>query len=176
MRGLVWWKTNRRQEPQNAAVGEFDPTRPGLEIWCRSRYDTHQKPWVLDAQGHVIVQYELDKVAPPDWTEKGLEEIAPIQWTGAETQVAAAKERHKSGDVCLFEPLSGQFVVRFTEQADRLYVADVSGDWREEIIVVSGNKLRIYENPAKNPRPHQPRLWAQQHYRRSKMSWNYYSP
>lgn len=175
-RGLVWWTTNQRQEPQNAAVGEFDPDRPGLEIWCRSRYDTHQKPWVLDAQGAVIARYELDRVMPSGWTAKGVEEIAAVHWTGAPTQLAAAKERHTSGHVALFEPMTGRFVARFSGQADRLYVADVSGDWREELIVVSGRELQIYENPAPNPRPDQPRLWTQNAYRRSKMSWNYYSP
>jgi len=167
---------HRNQEPQNAAIGEFDRTRPGLEIWCRSRYDTHQKPFIFDAQGSLIRQYEMDAVAPEGWTEKGVEVIASIHWTGEETQMAAAKERHKSGDICLFEPISGKFVARFPEKADRIYVADVSGDWREEILVVSGRELRVYENPAKNPRPKQPRLWKTAHYARSKMTWNYYSP
>jgi len=175
-RGLLWWETNERQEPQNAAVGEFDPTRPGLEVWCRSREDEHQKPWTFDARGNLIKQYEMDAVAPADWTVKGVEEISAIHWTGEETQLAAAKERHESGDVCLFEPVSGRFVQRFPEKADRLYVADVCGDWREEIVVVSGNEIHVYENPAPNPRPNQPRLWTQQHYRRNKMNWNYYSP
>lgn len=174
--GLLWWETNRRQEPQNAAVGEFDTNRPGLEIWCRSRYNTHQKPWVFDSQGRIISAYELDDLAPQDWTAEGVEEITPIYWTGEKVQLAVAKERHTRGDVCLFEPIGGRFVARFREQADRLYVADVTGDWREEIIVASGNELHVYENPAKNPRPHQPRLWQQQHYRRSKMTWDYYSP
>lgn len=174
--GLLSWTTNQRQEPQNAAVGEFDPQRPGLEIWCRSRYDRHQRPWTLDSRGEVIASYNMDDVAPDDWTDKGVEEISPIHWTGGDTQLAAAKERHKSGDVCLFEPISGRFVLRLKEQADRLYVADVSGDWREEIIVVNGRELHIYENPETNPHPDHPRLWRQQHYRRSKMSWNYYSP
>jgi hypothetical protein len=175
-RGMVWWETNRREEPQNAAVGEFDLKRPGLEIWCRSRFNTHQKPWVFDAQGKIISRYSMDDVAPKGWTSEGIEVITPIHWTGETTQLAAAKERHKSGDVCLFEPVGGRFVTHIPERADRLYVADVSGDWREEIIVVSGNELHVYENPASNPRPNQPRLWDQQHYRRSKMSWNYYSP
>ena len=54
--GLLSWTTHGRQEPQNAVVGEFDPARPGLEIWCRSRYDRHQKPWVLDSRGEVDFQ------------------------------------------------------------------------------------------------------------------------
>ncbi|HID06947.1 MAG TPA: hypothetical protein EYP10_07335, partial [Armatimonadetes bacterium] len=87
-----------------------------------------------------------------------------------------AKERHKSGDVCIFDPISGEFLYRFKERADRLYVADVSGDWREELIVVSGNEIHIYHNDAPNPRPNQPRLWMKQWYRRCKMTWNYYSP
>lgn len=65
---------------------------------------------------------------------------------------------------------------RFKERADRLYVADVAGDWREELIVLSGNELRIYQNEAKNPNPDRPRLWTKQHYRRAKSVWNYYSP
>jgi len=174
--GMLSWTTHRRQEPQNAAVGEFDAQRAGLEIWCRSRYDTHQKPWVLDARGEVIASYAMDEVAPSGWTTKGVEEIATIHWTGDGTQLAAAKERHRSGDVGLFEPLTGRFVVRIKEQADRLYVADVSGDWREEVVVVNGRELHIYENSAPNPRPDQARLWEQQPYRRSKMGWNYYSP
>ncbi len=175
-RGLLWWETHGREEPQNAAVGEFDPDRPGLEIWCRSRHDTHQKPWVFDAQGRVISRYEMAEVAPEGWTIKGVEVIAAIDWTGEATQLAAAKERHQSGDVGLFEPVGGRFVARFAERADRIYVADVAGDWREEIIVVSANEIHVYQNPAPNPRPDQPRLWNQQHYRRGKMNWNYYSP
>lgn len=175
-RGVVWWETNGRQEPQNAAVGEFDPDRPGLEIWCRSRFDTHQRPWIVDSRGAVIRQYSMDDVAPADWTKKGLEVIVTIDWTGATTQLAAAKARHESGDVCLFEPLTGKFVKRLPEKADRLYVADISGDWREEIIVVSDREVRVYENRAPNPRPDERRLWERSEYRRAKMSWNYYSP
>ena len=80
------------------------------------------------------------------------------------------------GDVCLFQPLTGQFVERISEQADRLYVADVAGDWREEIIVLNRNELHVYENRAVNPRPNEPRLWESRNYRRLKHCHNYYSP
>lgn len=174
--GLIWSTDYKHQEPQNAVIGDFDPQRPGLEIWCRSRYSENQKPFIFDAQGKLIDKYEMSKVAPPDWTVKGVEVIFAIDWTGEPQQLAVAKERHESGDIGIFAPVSGQFLYRFPEQADRLYVADVSGDWREEIIVLRGNQLNIYSNSAPNPQPDHPRLWTQEHYRRSKMTWNYYSP
>ena len=173
---VIWESHYQHQEPQNAAVGDFDPIRPGLEIWCRTRYNEHQKPFTLDAQGNLVSTYEMDKVAPEGWTISGVEAIWTIDWTGEARQLVAAKERHKSGDVCVFDPITGRFLHHIKEKADRLYVADVSGDWREELLVVSGSELRIYHNPDKNPNPKHPRLWAQNHYRRSKMTWNYYSP
>jgi len=67
-------------------------------------------------------------------------------------------------------------VTRIAEAADRLYVADVFGDWREEVIVLSGNELHIYQNPQSNPQPGRERLWADRNYRRLKQCHNYYSP
>lgn len=175
-RGLLWWETLRQEEPQNAAVGEFDLQQPGLEIWNRSRHNRNQVPWVFDANGQVIAEYPLSQVAPEAWTDAGIEVIIPIHWTGEPEQLIAAKERHTRGHVAVIEPLTGRFVLRLKTQADRLYIADVSGDWREEIIVIQGRELLIYENPAPNPHPQKPRLWDQPHYRRNKMTWNYYSP
>jgi len=173
---LIWAAHHQHQEPQNAAVGDFDPDRPGLEIWCRSRHDQHQRPWLFDAQGKLIAEYEMADVAPKGWTVSGVEEIFTIAWIDPSRQLAAAKERHKAGEVAIFDPLTGAFVLRLDEQADRLYVADVTGDWREEIIVLNGGELRIYENPAGDPAPDQSPLWDQDHYRRNKLTWNYYNP
>jgi hypothetical protein len=36
--------------------------------------------------------------------------------------------------------------------------------------------LTIYRNLDANLRPNQPSLWSYPHYRRLKMTWNYYSP
>jgi len=174
--GLLWWTTNKRQEPQNAAVGEFSLEHAGLEIWCRSRYNTHQKPWVLNAQGKVIFSYDMVACAPKGWTTSGVEVIFPIDWSGTRIQLAAAKERHESGDIGLFEPMTGKFVLHIKGETDRLYVADITGDWREEMIIVEGKQIRFFENTKPNPRPQHRRLWRQQNYRRNKMSWNYYSP
>ena len=118
----------------------------------------------------------MDNVAPEGWTASGVEVIHTIDWTGKQQQLACAKERHESGDVCLFEPLTGKFVKVFKEYADRLYVADVTGDWREEIIVMNKNELHIYSNSEPNPRPEMPCKWADRNYRRLKQCHNYYSP
>lgn len=141
--GLIWASHYKHQEPQNTAVGDFDPSRPGLEVWCRSHFNEHQKPFVFDAQGKHIAHYEMDDVAPKGWTIRGVEVIFSINWTGTSSQLAAAKERHESGDICIFDPISGKFLHRFKENADRLYVADMYGDWREELIVLNGNELHI---------------------------------
>jgi len=173
---IIWETHFRHHEPQNAAVGDFDPSRPGLEIWCRSRVDTRQAPFIFDAYGKLISRYQLDDVAPASWTKKGVEVIFTIDWTGGPQQLAVAKERHKAGDVGIFDVMTGRFLYRFQTKADRLYVADISGDWREELVVVSGDQILVYSNPDVNPSPDSPSLWARNHYRRSKMTWNYYSP
>lgn len=85
----------------------------------------------------------------------------------------------KSGKICflLFGPFGpGKSIAQFPKKADRLYVADVSGDWREEIIVLSGMEIHIHHNPDPNPRPEQDRLWKQTNYIRSKQNYNYYCP
>jgi hypothetical protein len=175
-KGPTWRSHFRSQEPQNAAIGRFKSGSDEVFVWCRSRYNTHQKPFVFDSRGEKVFDYSMDDVAPPGWTNSGVEVIHTIDWTGAPQQLACAKERHTSGDVCLFEPLTGKFVLRLKERADRLYVADVTGDWREEIVVLNGNELHVYQNMAPNPRPDEKRLWGKRNYRRLKQCHNYYSP
>jgi hypothetical protein len=172
---LIWESHFKSREAQTAAVGDFDPSSPGLEIWCRSRYNRSQKPFVFDSRGETLSHYRMDDVAPEDWTESGVEVIWSIDWTGEAKQLAAAKERQKAGDVAIFDPVTGRFLHRFKERADRVYVADVLGDWREELIVLNGNKLNIYENKQRNPNPQRPGLWNQNQYRRRKMTWNYFT-
>lgn len=176
MEGPVWRKNFREQEPQNAAVGRFGSGSDEVFVWCRSRYRKHQKPFVFDSRGELVFDYEMKQKAPLGWTAAGVEVIHTIDWTGETTQLACAKERHKSGSVALFEPLTGKFVRIFKEEADRLYVADVLGDWREEVIVLNGNELHVYENSDPNPRPDRDRLWTNRNYRRLKQYHNYYSP
>jgi hypothetical protein len=174
--GVIWREHFKEQEPQNAVIGRFKPDSDELFIWCRSRYNQDQKPFVFNSRGQVVFDYEMREAAPADWTRSGVELIHRIDWTGNRQQLACAKERHRSGDVGIFEPLTGKFVARFKAAADRLYVADVFGDWREEIIILQGDELHIIENLAPNPRPNESRLWDDGNYRRMKQYHNYYSP
>lgn len=174
--GLIWARHHHQIEPQNAAIGKFKRDSDEVQIWLRSRFDIDQKPYVFDSAGRLVSSYALRDVAPEDWTRKGLEVIVPIHWTGTGQQHLAAKARHESGDVAIIDALTGKFLVRIPESADRLYVADVLDDWREELVVLSGNQLRIYGNTEDNPNPDRASLWLQQHYQRSKQTWNYYSP
>ncbi|MHC4558296.1 MAG: FG-GAP-like repeat-containing protein [Planctomycetota bacterium] len=174
--GPIWRSHFKKQEPQNAAIGHFQEGSEELFIWCRSRYAEHQKPFVFDSSGKKVFDYSMDDVAPEGWTASGVEVINTIDWTGKRQQLACATERHQSGDICIFEPLTGRFVAHFKDKADRLYVADVTGDWREEIIVLNGSELHIYQNTESNPRPDRKRLWADRNYRRLKQCYNYYSP
>jgi len=176
MEGPIWRNHFREQEPQNAAVGRFSPESDEVFVWCRSRYRKYQKPFVFNSRGEMVFDYQMKRKAPLGWTAEGVEVIHTIDWTGEATQLACAKERHKSGSVGLFEPLTGRFVKVFKEEADRLYVADVIGDWREEVIVLSGNELHVYENTDPNPRPEHERLWNDRNYSRLKQYHNYYSP
>ncbi len=186
--GLIWQANHENREPQDAAIGDFDPSRPGLEIFCRDRgtglaakpipaekfpADGYQKPFVFDARGNVISDYSTKDIMPPGWTSMGLQVCQTIHWTGTDRAMVVATEREQNGNVAVFEAIGGEFVLHLNqEKADRLYVVDVTGDWREEIVILNGNDLYIYHNDAPNPNPNRPRLWNAAHYGRSKMTWN----
>ena len=174
--GVLWRNHFLWREPQNAAVGRFSDEDDDVFVWARSRFNKHQKPFVFNKQGRKIFHYDMDRLAPKGWTDSGVEVIHTIDWTGNRQQLACAKERHTSGDIGLFEPLTGKFVLTIDEAADRLYVADVQGDWREEIVVLAGNKLSIYQNTEANPRPNEKSRWEDANYRKLKLYHNYYSP
>lgn len=174
--GLMWDTHYKHQEPQNAAVGQFKPGTRSMQIWCRSRYNRDQKPFVFDAKGELINEYRMNDIKPSGWTEEGVDVINSINWTGGSIQWVVAKERHKAGDIGLFDGIYGHFNKRIEVEADRLFVADVGGDWREEIIVLSGNKIKIYHNSDSNHGAGNRRLWQNAYYQRAKMNHNYYSP
>jgi len=174
---VIWRRDFNLLEPQNSAVGDFDTSRAGLEIWCRSRFDSDQRPWVYDAQGNVIANWVMNDKKPAGWTEKGIENINSIDWDGSDRQYIAAKERHEDGDIAIINAMTGDFIKTWSNKASRIYVADVLGDYREEIVVLNSeeNKVYVYSNGAVNTN-NKNSYWSFNYYKRQKDNFNYYSP
>lgn len=202
--GLVWrreveiFSPGADREPQNLAVGNFDPERPDREIWVRSRFpsrfraveaETSQHPWVFDASGELIAHYRTVETLPPGFNQhargncEGLEMIHTIDWRGGTKDYLAAKARHVDGNVGVFDAMTGKALwVTGRDapavQATLIYVADVSGDAREEVIVydAADGTIKVYGNPEESLNPAKPSKWEDRNYRRIKQVWNYYSP
>ena len=178
------------EDPDKVAAGDFDPSRPGLEIFNRSSggdgttprgdeepYRYEEAPWVLDARGNLLSKYYINDKKPEWWTGHGIEEICRIDWDGDNTDEIVAKERHKSGAGAIINPVTGEFKEIFPGKATRIYAADIQGDHREEVITVDEQgSVKVFWNSGARPDPEKPRYWAQQHFRRQKQNWNYYSP
>ena len=189
---ILWRALNpwNWEDPDKLAVGDFDTERPGLEVFNRSsggdgtarrgREEPHaneEAPWVLGAKGELITKYYVNDRKPDWWTGHGLEEVCRVDWDGSGRDLIAAKERHTEGACAVVDPLSGRFIVVIPAHAARLYVADVQGDAREELVIIDAdNSVSIYWNEKASRRPEKPTPWMIQHYRRQKQNWNYYSP
>lgn len=156
-------------------IGDFDPTQKGLEIFLRGADADDMR--VYNKDGELLTHYQFDEVKQPaSWTDGGIEDIFRIRWTGGRKEYVAAKERHETGTAGIMDPMTARFMEVFDHAVDRIYVTDIRGDWREELVVIAGNELFIYENQAPNSNPNHPTLWDDPTYRRLKMTWNYYSP
>ncbi|MCL6284940.1 hypothetical protein M3P21_15515 [Ruegeria sp. 2012CJ41-6] len=57
------------EDPDKLAVGEFDPDRPGQEVFARSSCGNH--PWVMAGDGNVIASWSVSDTAPPGWCHVG---------------------------------------------------------------------------------------------------------
>jgi hypothetical protein len=196
--GLLWrvetdlFADGPDREPQNIAVGNFDPTRQYAEIWVRSRFSTPesvQHPWVIDAFGEQFADYAMDEVLPagfsthPYGNREGIEEISVIDWEGGPRKFIAAAARHVDGDIGVFDAVTGGAVWTTGHDFDAvraslIYVADVAGDNREEIIIYDKvrRQLQVFWNDGISLDPIKPRKWQDPLYRRQNQNWNYYSP
>jgi hypothetical protein len=187
-------------------------SQPGLEVFARSSCANH--PWVFDSNGSLDSEGEPTwswtvgaSNTPADWYrggpenhEGGVDVVTPIRWEASGPEFIAVKERGADPNAkaallvatngAFLQPYQGHSIVTLDNQPQRvhrMYVADVAGDYREEVIVVDSNHdcgasvcngmIRIYWNSKPNPHPDaQPRKWEQQYYRRVKQNWDYYSP
>ncbi len=196
---VIWKKetelfdNDNQREPQNICGGNFDTDYDYCEIWNRSRFpknisESGQHPWIYDAEGNQIADYAVEDVLPADFhpagNREGIEEVWTIDWSGGDQEYIAGKARHIDGNVVILDAITGEVVWSTLNKdpdikASLLYVADVTGDSREELIVCdvsdNENRIKIFTNEDNNPSAGSDK-WRDPLYARVKQSWNYYSP
>ncbi|MFO7891703.1 MAG: FG-GAP-like repeat-containing protein [bacterium] len=194
------------REPQNTCAGNFDNSHDFCEVWNRSRFSTYnesgevieqaigQHPWVYDAFGNQIADYSMEEVLPADFNPagngEGIDEVWTIDWSGGEKEYIVGMARHTNkigipgGNVVILNAVTGEVVWSTLDddpqiQASLLYVADIYGDSREEIIICdvsnNENRIKVYTNESKNQNSGTDK-WRDPLYVQVKQSWNYYSP
>ena len=179
------------REPQNVAGGNYDLIRPDCEVWVRSRMgdsSMSQHPWVFHSLGVQFADWETASVLPPgfnthpDGNNVGIEMIWNIDWKGTRREYIAAKARHVQGNIGIFNAVTGD-AEWYTPndypavQAEFVYVADVAGDTREELIIYdqADSRIKVFWNGITNINQPKPK-WSDPLYTRIKQNWNYYSP
>jgi hypothetical protein len=186
----------KEREPHAVAVGNFTADYSQGESWMSSRgpmYNTlldHQHPWVFNSEGNQITDYNISERLPsgfnasiPYGNRAGVASATTIDWFGVPTDQMAASARHIDGNFGLLDAMTG---IPFWSSTGRvpamrvsmLYVADVAGDSREEIIVYDSTdcKIKIYWNAEPNTNQPKPSKWDDPLYVRLKQNWNYYQP
>jgi len=196
--GVLWdeettlFGNDEDREPQNIAVGDFDDTRSYAEVWNRSRFkeETHsagegQHPWIFNNSGTQIADYDMYTKLPDNFSgnnKYGIENIWTIDWDGNGKEYVAGKARYGLGHIGVFDAVSGDAVWTTLSllsdlEAKTLYVADISGDSREEIVVFDlyDHSIKVFHNDElyTDTRPDK---WDDPLYRRLKQNWSYYSP
>lgn len=177
LRDVIFHSNSGFREPQNGTAGEYDLSRPGLEVWNRSRDNTDQKPWVFDSDGRQFASWRMNSTKPSQWSTSGIEVINNCDWDGSEINRICAKERHRDGKIGVLNPLTGSFKWWKNARTRYFMVADVAGDSREEMISVDmDGHIKIWWNDQPNQGRKKNSPWNKNWYMRSKANYNYYSP
>ena len=199
--GLLWQRAAHIDtvgewlEAQNLAGGNFSMDYSNSEMYNRSRYGdaVHtQHPWIYDQHGAMIAHYTTVETLPedfhrfaPGFNRNGIEMMWTIDWAGSKLEYIAAKARHVHDNVGVFNAMTGEAVwstgVNFDPvKATTIYVADVAGDNREEVVICdstnTGCYIRVYWNEESNTHQPKPRKWDDPLYSHVKQNYNYYSP
>ncbi len=161
-------------DPDKVALGNFAGD-DALEFLANSACG--RAPWVVDSTGHIAASWLVDDTKPADWTIHGIEDIVAIDWFGDGHHRILAKERWlDNGNAAIIEPMTGRFLRRFLVSGVRVHAVDVSGDYREEVVVLDLDRtIKVFWNPdpAQQKRAG---YWSQQAYRRQKQNWGHYMP
>ncbi len=161
-------------------------------------YDS-QWPWIYDNQGNLFPRETTYRMVerlpigfnsdPTDGNKLGIEITWTIDWNGSQKEYIAGKARFVDGHIGIFDVWKASYIYKIDTvwttihrrpniKTQMLYVADVEGDSREEMIVydATDGRIRIYANSKPNPNQPKPYKWDDPLYRRLKQNWNFYSP
>lgn len=100
--------------------GDFDPRNPGVEFYIGEKDQSAH--WTYSADGRLLRQENLGRLNP-----------RPLYWEAGEVKPYADRGR--------IQRYHGEVVGRY--EGTILAVADILGDWREELITVVPGELRI---------------------------------
>jgi rhamnogalacturonan endolyase len=111
--------------------GNFDPDSPGFEYYTGEK--DRSKHWTYSVDGKLLSAESLSSLAP-----------TPLYWLDGPLKMIAERDtiRQYNG------PQVGAFEGRI------LAVADILGDWREELITTVPGQLRIYTTTAPSQERH----------------------
>ncbi len=150
---IIWGIQSKTVHVGFGLVADLDPTHPGCE--CAAGEDAKADPkgqryggkppnWLFSAQGELLAQNTPTEAIMGTTTWGGASRAA---WWDADVQ----REILAKNQICRY----GGGTCPPLLEGDMLAVADVTGDWREEILNTVPGELRIYSTriPARDRRP-----------------------
>jgi hypothetical protein len=134
--GRILWGLNEKTKHVHSSglCADIDPEHPGVECYAGER-DFKDKRWLFSAKGELLSTKDMGGLAP-----------RAAYWDASLQRALLIKgQLSKFGGGELAPRIEGEIVA----------VADILGDWREEIITSLPGELRIYSTtlPAADRRP-----------------------
>ena len=120
---LLWGINEESRHCHYGLIADIDPDEPGVEIWAGD--ERLDKFWIFTAQGKLLGR-EKNKTRTAAFWNSDLQREYKDQSTDCLVDFASRK----------------QWTGKLPEEP--LIVADVLGDWREELVLTVPGELRIY--------------------------------
>jgi rhamnogalacturonan endolyase len=120
---FIWGSEGESRHGHYGLIADIDPASPGVELWAGD--EELNKFWLFSAQGKVLSNNENKSRLAAYWDGDLQREYL--------SQTDTSLVNYVSG-----EKTSPNF------HGNPLVVADILGDWREEIIMVIPGEMRIY--------------------------------
>lgn len=121
---------------------DIDPDHPGAECYGGEKFDRNVR-WLWNSKGELLATEDLDNFTPRAvyWDETPQREII----IGAKKGIREGVNRSQEYEYSNHHVRKYKGPILSPEiEGEILAVADILGDWREEIVTVKDSELRIY--------------------------------